>query len=52
MVFISLTRKTPNGIMDRFFLNNLSLLHVKYLMVLLFIPTKYESNPLKNKGNI
>ena len=30
----------------------LSLLHVTHLLVLLFIPTKYESNPLKNNGNI
>ena len=30
----------------------LSLLPVTHLLVLLFIPTKYESNPLKNKGNI
>ena len=47
------TRKTPYCIMDGF-LNNeeseLSLLHVKHLLVLLFIPTKYGSNPLKNKG--
>ena len=36
-----------------FFFNNEEncLLHVKYLLVL-FIPTKYESNPLKYKGNI
>ena len=36
--------------MDRFFLNNeeseLTLLHVKHLLVLLFMPTKYDSNPL------
>ena len=30
----------------------MSLLHGKHLLVLLFIPTKYERNPLKNKGNI
>ena len=38
------------------FLNNegseLSLLHGKHLLVVLFIPTKYKGNPLKNKGNI
>ena len=28
----------------------LSLLHVKHLLVLIFIPTKYKSNPLKNNN--
>ena len=27
-------------------------LHVTYLLVVFFIPTKYESNRPKNKGNI
>ena len=30
----------------------LSLLHVTHLLVLLFIPTKSESNPLRKKSNI
>ena len=29
----------------------LSLLHVTHLLVVLSIPTKYESNRLKNNGN-
>ena len=55
-LFSGKTRKTPNNIMDGFFKEQrkweLSLLHVKQLLVLLFINTKYESNSLTNKGNI
>ena len=32
--------------------SELSLLHATCLLVLIFIPTKFESNPLKNKGSI
>ena len=50
-----ITRKMPMALGMGFSKSQwkeLFLLHVTHLLILLFIPTKYESNPLKKKGNI